>query len=226
MEKVTSKKIIKLLIICGILASINYILADLITAMFYSGYSYTDQAISELSAIGAPTSNMWSILTFLFSPLIIAFGIGVFLSAGKKHSLSIAGILLALWGVSGYAWKFFPMNMRGNIGSVSDTGHLVLSALTVLLLTLFISFGSGAKGKKFRIYSILTILLMLFFGFLVGTMAPKVAANEPTPWMGIFERISVFSPMIWIIVLAIVLLRKESKIRLGKINNINKKDKS
>jgi hypothetical membrane protein len=201
---------VKILLICGILSTILYLSSDIICSMFYPGYSYATQAISELSAIGAPTILLWRILTFLFSPFIIAFGIGVFMSA-KKRSLKVTGILLVLWGVSGYAWWFFPMNMRGNIGSVSDTGHLVLSAITVLLLTLILAFGSGAGGRKFRIYSILTISAMLFFGFIVGTMAPSVAAQLPTPGMGIYERISVFSPMVWIVVFAIVLLKKEKE---------------
>jgi hypothetical membrane protein len=212
MKQAKSINVIKILLICGILSTILYISADIICSLSYPNYRYTDQAISELSAIGAPTTTLWKTLTILFSPLIIAFGIGVFMSADKKRYLKITAILLILWGISGYAWLFFPMNMRGNIGSASDTGHLVLSALTVLILTLILGFGSGAKGKKFRIYSFFTIGIMLFFGFLVGSMAPKVAAQEPTPWMGIFERISVFSPMIWIIVLAFILIQKIEKI--------------
>ncbi|VVB77869.1 Uncharacterised protein [uncultured archaeon] len=212
MKKTTQNKIIKLLLICSILSTLLYISADFICSVVYPSYSYADQAISELSAIGSPTTSLWKTLTFMFSPLIIAFGIGVFI-VGKKRSLKVTGILLLLFGISGYAWLFFPMNMRGNIGGASDTGHLVLSAITVLLLTLILGFGSGAKGKKFRIYSILTMIIMLFFGFLVGTMAPKVAAQEPTPWMGIFERISVFSPMIWIMVLGIILLKNENEIK-------------
>jgi hypothetical membrane protein len=204
------KNWVKILLICGILSTILYISADIICSLVYPGYNYTSQAISELSAIGAPTTLLWRILTFPFSPLIIAFGIGVFMSA-KKRSLKITGILLVLFGLSGYAWLFFPMNMRGNIGSTSDTGHLVLSAITVLLLTLILAFGSCAEGKKFRIYSFLTLAVMLFFGILVGTMAPSVAAQLPTPGMGIYERISVFSPMIWMSVLAIVLLRKQKR---------------
>ncbi|MBW2976966.1 DUF998 domain-containing protein [Candidatus Woesearchaeota archaeon] len=205
-----TKKYLLLLLLCGILSTILYITSDAICALLYPGYSYTDQAISELSAIGSPTGPLWVYLTLPFSPLVIAFGIGVFLS-NKKRLLKVSGILLSLFGISGYAWWFFPMNMRGNIGSATDAGHLVLSAITVLLLALILAFGSGAAGKKFRIYSISTILIMLFFGSLVGMMAPQVAAQEPTPWMGIYERISVFSPMIWMSVLAIILLRKKKK---------------
>lgn len=203
-----AKKYRSALLFCGILSTLLYIASDLICAIVYPGYDYTSQAISELSAIGSPTEPLWVYLTLPYSPLILAFGSGVLLSA-KLRRLKVTGILLLLYGISGYVWWFFPMNMRGNIGSASDTGHLILSAATVLLLTFTLAFGSIAGGKKFRLYSILTILIMLFFGFIVGTMTPEVAAQEPTPWMGIYERIGVFSPMIWMAVLAIILIKKD-----------------
>ena len=202
------KKIISSLLFCGIISTILYIVSDIVCAIVYPGYNYINQTISELSAIGSPTTSLWKTLTFMFSPLIIAFGVGVFLSA-KKIQLRIAGIFLILFGISGYAWLFFPMNMRGSIGSASDTGHLILSAVTVTLLILILVFGSTAMGKKFKIYSIFTIIIMLVFGFLVAVMAPKVALDEPTPLMGIFERISVFSSMIWMSILAFLLFKKQ-----------------
>jgi hypothetical protein len=45
----------KLLLICGIVSSGLYVAADILAAMRHEGYSYADQTISELSAIGAPT---------------------------------------------------------------------------------------------------------------------------------------------------------------------------
>lgn len=200
-------RLLLFLLFCGVLAPLLYIASDIICAIRYPGYSYTDQAISELSALGSPTAPIWKTLMHLYSPLIIAFGIGAF-QATPGRPLKTSGILLILFGLSGYVWLFFPMNMRGNIGSASDTGHLVMSALTVLLLTAFISFGSRAKGKIFQLYSFATITVMLSFGLLVARDAPKVAANQPTPWMGVYERISVFSPMIWILALSILLVMK------------------
>ena len=79
-------------------------------------------------------------------------------------------------------------------------------------MTMFICFGSGAQGKWFRIYSIFTILVMLTIGALVGQQAPRVAAQLPTPWMGVMERVSVYSPMLWVCILALVLLRAEKKL--------------
>jgi hypothetical protein len=209
MTSTTSKqdKIVKVLLICGFVIPIYYISIDAVCAMSYGGYRYFDMAISELSAIGSPTASLWKILVILYNPLLFFFGLGIIRSASSKKSLRIAGYIMSISAILGYGWKFFPMNMRGNIGSASDTGHLAMAGLTVLMMTLFIAFGSGADGKKFRIYSIFTIAVMFGFGFYVGTQAPRVAAQLPTPGMGIIERISVFSPMIWMLVLSVVLLR-------------------
>lgn len=209
---VKRENIVKVLLICGIIAPLLYVGTDLLAAMLYESYSYTSQAISELSAIGAPTKPLWIAMTFLFNPLLIAFGIGVWLSSNGKRSLRITGILLTIWGVLGFVWLFFPMHMRGAIGSATDTGHLVMSGVTVLLMTVFIGFGSGAREKGFRLYSFLTIAAMLVFGALVGMQAPRVAAQLPTPWMGVMERVSVFSPMLWVLVLAVVLLRNQKSL--------------
>ena len=156
------KPILKALLICGVLASMLYVGTDILLAMRYEGYSYTSQTISELSAIGAPTRLLWIAMTFLFNPLVIAFGIGVWKAASKK-SLRISGMLLAVWGAIGFVWLFFPMHVRGAIGSTTDTMHLVMAGITVPLMMLFIGFGSGAQGRWFRWYSILTIGAILIF---------------------------------------------------------------
>jgi len=202
----------KYLLICGIIASLLYIATDIFLASQFKGYSYIDQTISELSAIGASTRPLWIAMTFLFNPLLIAFGMGIWRKALQRRSLRITGVLISIWGVTGFVWLLFPMNMRGAIGSTTDTMHLVMAAITVSLMMLFIGIGSGAKGNRFRFYSIITILAMLVFGAWTGTQASRVAAQLPTPGLGLIERVSVYSPMLWIFVLAIIFLRPEKSI--------------
>lgn len=98
------------------------------------------------------------------------------------------------------------MHLRGAIGSATDTIHLILAGVTVLLITLLIGFGSGVRGWWFRIYSIFTIAATLFFGVLVSQQVPRVGAQLPTPWLGVMERVSVYSPELWVLALAVVLL--------------------
>jgi TM2 domain-containing membrane protein YozV len=206
------EKLVRFSLVCGIIAGVLYIATDILLATgFYPGFSIIDQTISELSAIGAPTRLFWVlVMGILFGPLVIAFGAGVRM-VSQKRSQSITGILLMLWGISGYAWFFFPMHMRGFIGSTSDTGHLVMAAITVPLMILFIAFGAVTFGRKFSIYSIVTIILTLTFGAWTGTQAPAVAAMQPTPWLGIIERVGIYAPMIWILALAVVLLKVNKK---------------
>jgi hypothetical protein len=45
------------------------------------------------------------------------------------------------------------------------------------------------------------------FGSLVGLDASKVQANLPTPWVGVWERISIGVFLLWVMVLAVALLR-------------------
>ncbi len=39
---------------------------------------------------------------------------------------------------------------------------------------------------------------------------PRVAAQLPTPWLGIKERINIYASMLWVLVLAIKTLRAEN----------------
>ena len=68
-------------------------------------------------------------------------------------------------------------------------------------------FGAAAFGKRFLLYSIGTILLLVVFGALTGLDAPRIAANLPTPWVGVTERINISGYLLWVVVLAITLLR-------------------
>jgi hypothetical protein len=49
---------------------------------------------------------------------------------------------------------------------------------------------------------------MLVFGAITSVYAPQVQANEPTPWVGVYERINAYGYMLWIGVLAVALWRK------------------
>jgi hypothetical protein len=80
-----------------------------------------------------------------------------------------------------------------------------LIALWIMMVA--IGFGATAFGKRFRLYSIATMVILVVFGVLTGVDAPRVQANLPTPWLGVWERISIAVDMLWVAVLAITLLR-------------------
>ena len=159
-------------------------------------------------AIGAPTRPFMVALYLVFNVLVIAFGIGVWGSAGPKRGLRVTGILLAVYGAFGIVGLlYFPMYLRGTGSLATDTPHLIATIVVVLLTLLIIGFGSTARGKGFRLYSIGTLLALIVFGALAGMQAPRLQAGLPTPWLGILERVNVYGSMLWMLVLAVVLLR-------------------
>jgi hypothetical protein len=44
-----------------------------------------------------------------------------------------------------------------------------------------------------------------------------MTANEPTPWMGVEERVTAYAPMLWFVVLAIGLLRAQGATALRQL---------
>ena len=83
--------------------------------------------------------------------------------------------------------------------------------LKLLAGLLALAFTAAALGKRFRIYSIVTFILVLVFGALTFKEAPGLARNEPTPLIGVWERINIGMFLVWVVVLAIMLLQKKQK---------------
>lgn len=199
----------RLLLACGVLAAAFYLLTDILAAaFFYPGYDYTAQQVSELSAIGAPSRPFWMLMGYPYALLLVAFGIGVW-RAGQALALRITAALILLFAVNGFVWGFVaPMHMRATQFTTSDSLHIAFAGATVVLILLFIGFGAAALGRGFRLYSALTVVAMLAAGGVVSTQISAIAAGQPTPWMGLIERISVYGPMLWMAVFAIVLQRQ------------------
>ena len=160
---------------------------------------------SAVSAIGAPTRQIWVPLAFGYTLLFAAFAFGVMkASNGNRHLRTLAIIIFAYCAWNSY-WP--PMHQRGIEPSLTDTLHIVWASVTVIMMMLMMGFGAAALGTKFRVYTIATMILLMGFGFMTSLDAPKIPDNLPTPLLGIWERILIALFMLWVIVLAGTLLR-------------------
>jgi hypothetical protein len=197
------------LLLCGVASSVLYAL--MIWAIRYEGYNLMSQTPSELTAIGTPTRALWAQLGWIYTVLETAFGCGVWQSAGRNRAVRIAGGLILAHASLGLLWPFASMHQREVLaaggGTFSDTLHVALAGGTVLLMFLVIGVGATAFGKAFRLYSIGTVVTLLTFGALTFIEAPRLQANLPTPWIGLFERINISVFLLWVVVLAAVLWR-------------------
>lgn len=212
-EQGTTRRITlrKALLACSVLASVLYVTTSILGAMRWEGYNPIDQTMSELFAVGAPSKSFVDPLMIAYSILWIALGVGVWLSAGSKLALRIAAAGLIGKEVEGLIVQiFFPMSMRGVEGPSHGPIHGVLTYLGVFCFITAMAAGSAAFGKRFRIYSLVTLLVSSGTAVIAGLTIPEMAADLPTPGMGVWERISIFSYLLWASVLAIGLLRGQA----------------
>lgn len=184
----------------------------MVAAISWHGYDITAQAFSDYSAIGAPTRLLILILSPIYSILVIAFGLGVWL-ASRKLMMRIIGILFIIYALVSWVWpQFFPIHLIAAEASSSDLLHIVLTFVTVVSWLIILGLGMFSFGKRFRIYSIGTFIAVIVCGALTGYIVSTTptAVSQSAPWLGIIERIILYSFMVWMVVLATILLKERS----------------
>jgi uncharacterized protein DUF998 len=198
----------KSLLVCGVLSSLLYVGIDALAALRYGEYhSYVSQAISELGAVGAPTKELVDPLFLAYGILLFAFGVGVWTSAGRRRAWNIIGALLI--GIALVGLITPPMYLRGTGNVTTDLPHIILTGVIVLFILSAVGVGTGLYGRRWRLYSLGTILTLLASGAWTGFQASRLAAGQPTPLLGIVERINIGAYLLWVVALAITLLRQK-----------------
>jgi hypothetical protein len=183
-----------------------YPVSDIVASLRYPGFSYRDQAVSELFAIGAPTSSLVVPLFSISSALLLLFGIGIWRSAAERRVVRVMGAMMVLNTVNALVlWNFFPMHMRGSQPSFTDLMHGLLAIDPFLLAAIVL--GAVAFRGWFRVYTVATIVFTSALSVIGMSFVSAVFANKPTPWMGATERASQYVMNLWYAVLAVVLLR-------------------
>lgn len=196
----------RVLLACGIVGAALYPLSDMFAAMRYPGFSYRDQAVSELFAIGAPTSALVVSLFTSSSTLLLLFAAGVWLSAEGRTIVRWVAAMLALNCIDALVlWNLFPMHMRGVDPTFTDTMHGLLAIDPFLLVAVVLA--AIAWRGWFRTYTIFNLSFTTALALTAFWSVGAFLAHEPTPWMGAAERAGQYATNVWYAVLATMLLR-------------------
>lgn len=198
---------VRFLLVLGALSALFYIVSDVVASMRYDGYSYVDQAFSELLALGSPVRTLMLSLAAIYNALVLTGAVGLWLAAEGKRSLRIAAALVFVFGLASLVGPYVPMHTRGTGTSLTDTLHMVDTVAMVFSAILAMAFGAAALGKRFRAYSITTIVALLGFGYWSALQVPAIEAGAATPWLGVIERLNVYPLVAWMSVFALVVLR-------------------
>lgn len=202
-------------LICGIISSLLYVAANIIVPTQWPEYNSASQTVSELSAVDAPTRFLWNVICAPYSILMFAFAWGVWKTGSDNRRLRIAGVLMLGYAIVCILWPFAPMHLRETLaaggGTVSDRLHLSFAGITNILYLSALFFAAYALDKPFRIYCFTTFALLLLFGVITFFEAPNVSKNLPTRYIGIWERVNAALFLLWVIVLALNLLKKNKQ---------------
>jgi hypothetical protein len=206
----------KALLSCGIVSTLVYVAFNELAATRWDGYSRMSQAISELSSIGAPSRPVlipW--LAIVYTPLVIAFGVGVWRSAHGDRALQVIGALMIAYGISGPLWLPFPMTLRSEIVAgatmpLADVMHIVLAGISAVTWLGAMGAGAFTSRRRFRIFSAVAVTAFLALTSATFLDAARVAAQEPTPYLGLVERGMFAVFFAWTVVLAIALWREQT----------------
>jgi len=192
-------------------APLVYAVADVLAGRLWAGYSFRDQTISELGAIGAPSRVAFSILLLLVYLLMVAFGVGIWqVSDGNRRLKAVGGLIIGLGVLALTVGQFAAMRMRGIEQGLAGTLHLVEGMVAMLLVFTSMGIAATALGRRFRVYTIVTIAFALVFGAWSTLDVSRVERDWPTPWLGVKERVFWYGYQSWYIVLALALLGRRN----------------
>lgn len=191
-----NKKLINWLCLCGVLSIVFYLLHDIIGAINYPGYNWMSQAVSDLTAVDAPSFVIASGFTTVYKILhCVALVLVCILVKDERKSLRVGIYLYTIMGfVSSIGYALFPLSSAGYDGSVQSFIHVYVLTVLVVLLSI-VSLTIIAIGSFKSNYKLLGVLACVFLGLMfIGAIGSQIVPNE---MFGIIERFSTYSAVIF-----------------------------
>ncbi len=161
----------------------------------------------------APNKLLLDVLFGIYNISLLIFGFGAFFDSRINiKKFNIASIMLVTIGILGLMVLIFTQDPREAPATLNGTLHIILSGITAALtiisvLLVGISFKKYSNMKIFSRYSYTTSFLIFISG---GSGAASLANNNS--YGGLFERITIFLFMIWVITLSYIILNDMFKI--------------
>lgn len=206
------------LIFCGICSPLLYIITDIIAGNLYKDYSFNEQAVSELFAIGAPTSHIVVPLFTICSMLLSVFALGIWLSCKNNYYMRILAIMILGNAVNCLIlWNFFPMHMRSVQTTFTDTMHTILAINPFISVSILL--GIIVYKNWFRYYSLVTVILLLISAVISFSYISPLLAHQPTPWLGFTERTSIYAHQLWHAVLSVMLANESDSMAMVSVTD-------
>ena len=188
------KTLINWLGLLGIVSFISYTAAVVFAPLAYPGYDWLSQAVSDLSAVNAPSLMLWNQLSSLHALCGVVCVMMVCAAVRGKLNKSFRTGIYVFAGmnwVSGVGYAMFPLSDSGYAGSFQDVMHVyAVTALVVALsiASLVLMMVGGYRGKRF--ISLAVWATVALTAMCMGAVGVNAA---PEAYFGVFERFCVFA---------------------------------
>lgn len=200
----------RILAICGVIGPILFIMVIFIFGLIRPGYNPVRQHISELGEVGAPNGIAFNMAAFLLLGLLMiafAFGLQHGISEGKGSKL--VPILIAVSGVGWVGASFFRCDAGCVNESVTGMMHdltAIIPLFGMLMAPLAISprLKKDSRWQSYRPFSLIMGALAVIFTTVMFSTAVFPALE---PYRGLIQRLTFYTPLLWMEVMAIRLLR-------------------
>jgi hypothetical protein len=197
--------------VLAVVASLFYIAAVIVGGALRQDYSHLTNSISELSLAGAPNKTLLDMMFGIYNIALVAFGVTVLAWFRKVRGVTVrvAAWMMVVVGVCGGLMFFFRQDPRGTIPTFTGTMHLVLAGVMSPLTVILILLGGLSLGRLpgfggYRNYSVASSVVCFVSG-----LATAVSTARGFLYMGLLERITIGSFIIWLLVTGIRMLRLE-----------------
>jgi len=200
----TQRKSEHYLALAGIPGAVMYFLHVILGTLAYPGYSNLSMAVSDLTALDAPSFAVASRFTALYGALSCLAVTMVFLLARGRFSPAFRrGIALyaAMNWVSFIGYTLFPLSGSGYRGTIQDIVHLYAVTVAVVVLSivsLVMIFIGGHRDAIARWVAIVALVALCFM--MAGPIGTGLA---PRAYFGVFERFSGFSAVVFTAALSV-----------------------
>ena len=200
--KKQNRQVIRIISLFGILAFIFYILHDVLGALNYPGYNPFKQAVSDLTAIDAPSFHIARSLSFIYGIFTILTLLATLkLMENKNKVLKRATKTFLITSiVSTIGYTLFPLSSKGYDGSLISFVHVYVITILVVLLSIssLILFIIGFIKEKNKLMIILTIITLLFM--MLGAILSSIVNPN---YFGVVERFSTYSVVVYTLIIGI-----------------------
>jgi len=198
--------ILGLTAICGIVGPIFYAIVIGIVGYLQPDYSHISQSMSELGASDVPYALIINTLGFpLLGIFMIAFALGIDRGISSNKASRVGPALIVLSGVSLIMTGIFPcdpgcidVTWVGVTHSIFATVAAISFAIAPVLVA--IRQWSDSRWRSYTTFSWITAVITLLLSMLYSL---DIFESQD----GLFQRLSMGLPLIWMEITSIKLLR-------------------